>query len=1616
MEVFLLESLENGKKGVGGSPLSDQNALAGFHPLVLEWFRARYGSPTAIQSAAWPKIRAGGHCLVIAPTGSGKTLTAFLSALDRLIRDPDDRGVMRVLYVSPLKALNNDIERNLLSPLGELAKTFADAGRPFPEIHVRVRSGDTPESERRKILKRPPEVFITTPESLNLILSSPRGRSILSTVTTVILDEIHAVVSEKRGTHLITAVERTARMAGEFQRIAISATVRPADKVASFVAGPNRRIDVVTTEEKKAYDLSVVNPPTPVESETADDAKRPTGARFEALSKDMYERIKHNRSTLIFVTTRSHAEKVSTLLNTIAVDNGEEPPAYAHHGSLSREIRTVVERRMKEGMLPAIVATNSLELGIDIGPLDEVFLVKTPATVAATLQRVGRAGHRVGETSRACFYPLAGRDFLDAAVMVEAVLDGAIEEHMPMRAPLDVLAQVIVSMCSITRWRVDELFSFFRSTAPYQDLARTSFDAVLEMLAGRYQDSRISELKPRIRWDRIEGTVEAMPGVSAVLYSSGGTIPDRGYFALRTGAERARVGELDEEFVWERRVGDVFAFGNKRWEITAINDKDVEVVPTSRLPNATAFWRGEAPNRSFTFGRRLLEFLDRWGERTDDPAFEEYLRDELGLDTHARDALRELLDRQRAITGTGLPGRRRIVVEAFSEPADTSSGTQILIHTLWGGRINHPLSLVLSAAWEEATGSRLDMFADNDAILIMLPAGEETATEELVRALRELAPDRIVPLLRSRLESSGFFGGRFRENAGRALLLPKKGFAGRTPLWLNRIRAKRILERVSKYSDFPILTETWRQCLQDEFDIETLVALVGELNDGDIDIEVCATSAPSPFASSLIWQRTNFFMYESDLPNPRGESALSNAVIEELVDQSQLRPTMPIHLIEELRSRLKRTAPGYGPESERELRDFLDERVFIPVDEFAQHAASLEEEIEPANYVLLIRRPAGSAGGSAEEEAEERARDNVATGEPVAVASPEGAARFYCAGVPVDYAAFGPGAPAPLAAERMEAVRRLAGSLEPERSAIARAELVRAFVRYEACVPVERVVAFFHGQGHGQAPGTRHGDGTDLRELIEELRRSGELIVDRISDEGAGPSGAAPPQGATPQGAGSSSAAESPAVGGPVNGDGPAGRGGSPEGEAPRGPAEGMEVAERDNLERLLRMLRRERRAGTAAMQTHAPEDFTRLVATLHGIASATGAANGEGAEGGEADPAEVVDRLSLYPAPAAVWEADLLAPRLAGASVNRLLASGDFLWRGCGSGRLTFMREEDIDLPAARPAAASNPDEEANAGSTAIFPLDHGSFRFAELAASFAGSPEELQKHLWHEVWRGTVTSDSFDAVRNAVNSGSTPGVEQNTNAPASTRRSHLSRRSPIGRRPSLTRKTLAGPPGRWRPLLYPTEQNDAVEIAELEKEQARILLSRYGVVNRQICSRELPGMRWSKVFGALRLLELGGEAMGGIFFEGLALPQFASSEAMGTLGRLSEAFFWIHSMDPAALSGLGGLETNIQIPARAVGTHLVYFGRTLLASTKRHGRVVDFYTPANAEVFRNTRVSDGFTAFFAFLLARPAVHARRLVLESVNGRPTRESGYDDILTSIGFRRDYKGYILEKR
>ena len=928
--------------------MGNDGALEVFHPLIRTWFTERVGEPTDAQRLAWPRIAAGEHVLLTAPTGSGKTLAAFLWALGRLLGGTWPGGTVRVLYVSPLKALNTDIRRNLLKPLEELTARFEAAGEQAPEVRVLTRSGDTPAEERARMARRPPEILITTPESLNILLTSRRGRAMLSGLATVILDEIHAVLSSKRGVHLITAVERLVRLSGEFQRLALSATVRPLERVAQWVGGyeitgsaedasyRRRAVAVVEAPSHKRYDIAVRFP-----GEGADDPATPDGV-WSWLVGELKQPLARNRSTLVFANSRRMVEKVARLVN----EEGPTRMVYSHHGSLSREVRAVVEERLKDGELRGIVATNSLELGIDIGSLDEVVLVQTPAAIASAVQRIGRAGHAVGETSRGTFLPIYQRDLLAATVVGRAVREGAIEPVRPVEGALDVLAQVIVSASVGETWRVDELFAALRACDPYHALSRRQFDLVLEMLAGRYAEVRVRELKPLLALDRVDGTVRALPGAERLVYSSGGTIPDRGYYHLRVAESGALLGELDEEFVWERSVGDTFTLGVQTWRIDGVTHNDVLVRPAHARQAMAPFWRADERDRGFEFSEKVALFLEAAEGGLDDPAFRRRLEEEHGLDAKAAEALLRYLQAQKAATGA-LPHRHRLVAERVADPQGTGERTQTILHTLWGGRVNRPFAIALQAAWRRRHGVPLEVIHDDDCVIVA--AAGPVRAEDLLALVRA---EDVEGLLRDELESTGFFGARFRAAAGCALLLPREGFRRRTPLWLSRQRAKELLEAVRRFEDFPIVLEAWRSCLRDDLDLPNLRAVLEELRDGRIAVHEATTTSPSPFAANASWRRTNALMYEDDTPTA-GRSRLRPDLLREVVFATHLRPRVPVSKVEVFGRKLRRTFPGYSPRGAVELLAWAAERVVIPVAEWREllEAMATDHGLDPAALV-----------------------------------------------------------------------------------------------------------------------------------------------------------------------------------------------------------------------------------------------------------------------------------------------------------------------------------------------------------------------------------------------------------------------------------------------------------------------------------------------------------------------------------------------------------------------------------------------------------------------------------------------------------------------------------------
>lgn len=903
------------------------SALDFFHPLIRRWFIERLGPPTEVQEESWRAIRDGRHVLLTAPTGSGKTLAAFLFAINQLATGAWPGGTVRVLYVSPMKALNNDVAKNLTRPLTEIAEYFRAAGVPFPEIRVQTRSGDTPGSERQKMYRRPPEIFITTPESLNILVTSKSGRRLLTGVAAVILDEIHAVLPEKRGTHLITAVDRLVRLSGEFQRIALSATVRPLTTVADFVGGQvlapgghyeKRPVTIIRADMAKDLGVTVTFPAEAKENIT--DA-----TWWPAMVKAFKEIIATHNSTLFFTNSRRHAEKVTRLIN----EDEPDDLAYSHHGSLAREIRLAVEEKLKNGELRAIVATNSLELGIDIGDLDRVVLIQSPFSVAHAIQRIGRSGHAVGQKSHGLLFPLHGKDFVHAAVLARAVREKDIEEAHPVDSPLDVLAQVILAMTVAEQWQVDELFDVIRTSYPYRNLTRQQFDLVLAMLAGRYADSKVRELTSRVRLDRLAGTVEAKDGAAFVLYTAGGTIPDRGAYVMRHQETKARLGELDEEFVWERRLGETFALGAQVWRIQAITQSDVLVVPVARSHNIIPFWKAEPMHRDFHLSERIGEFLEYCNDRLEDPGLAAQLTDEYAMDASAADYLHSYLRLQREASGADLPHRHHLLIEHYDDPLNKSDSKQVILHALWGGRVNYPFSLALSAAWQEQHGYPLQVFADNDCMLLMLP--HDFGANDLLGLVDS---GNIERLLRGKLEDSGYFGAHFRENCGRALLLPKPSIKKRMPLWLNRLRAKKLFEAILRYEDFPILLETWRECLHDHFDLAHLKLILDELEAGRIAVSEVVTHHPTPFADGVVWQQTNKFMYEDDSAAGGRQSSLSDSLIRELVFTSHLRPKLDAELIEVFLAKIQRTGPGYAPLSGADLIETVEERLLLPEDEW----------------------------------------------------------------------------------------------------------------------------------------------------------------------------------------------------------------------------------------------------------------------------------------------------------------------------------------------------------------------------------------------------------------------------------------------------------------------------------------------------------------------------------------------------------------------------------------------------------------------------------------------------------------------------------------------------------
>ena len=954
-------------------------ALRAFHPIVAEWFGSTYGEATKVQEEAWTRIAAGENVLAIAPTGSGKTLAAFLHAISRFATGELAPGGLRVLYVSPLKALNEDVRRNLEVPLEGIAALFKARGLSFPAIRAETRSGDTPQAQRRRFLSKPPEILCTTPESLAILLDSPRARPVLSGVRLVVLDEIHAVAASKRGSLLACSVGRLGLLAGEFQRVALSATLKPPKEACEFVGGlrlercadgtaryERRDVALVAPEIEKRIEFSVEFPSPSIPAAHDGGMVGGDANRYDAVIPAIAERLKHVRSLLVFTDSRRRAERMAYLLN----EREGQGTAYAHHGSLAKEARLVIEERFKAGELRCVVATASLELGIDIGTVDEVVLAGAPPEINAALQRAGRSGHGVGGVSRAVVYPFHGMDLLRAAAVVGRSRRARDVEPLKIpRSPLDILAQVLLSMTADREWKIDELYDTICSFPPFERLSRMLFDTTVDMLAGRFAlggrpgagSPRLRELEPRVYFDRVSGGIRAREGVRNLLYFSGGAIPDRGHYSMRIKGSGAKIGELDEEFVYERKVGDAFTLGAQSWRIVDIGAEAVEVLPLGETSDFIPFWKAESRFRSPEVSARLLRLVDRLAGEGREEA-ESLLAAEYRFSKEAARAAVGFLKSQAEWAGprghgeaATLPGLARVAIEAYADPTRRGEAHCIVIHTLRGGAVNEALGLALASAYEEAGGLVPEIIADDDFVLLVMPAGEEAAAAEeagqrVAALLLSLGSrERIEGLIRSRLEGSGLFGAQFRENAGRALLIPRGGPGKRTPFWVTRLKAKRLFDVVSSRPDFPITAETWRSCLVDLFDMDAVCDLVDGIESRRIELSVFGSRLPSPFAKEAIWRETGEFMYRGDALSARASSSVSDRVIEEALRSSRLRPRLDPALVADFERRAKRLLPGWGPQTPFELAEWVKERVLVPLSELGElvgaGAAGLAEEL-----------------------------------------------------------------------------------------------------------------------------------------------------------------------------------------------------------------------------------------------------------------------------------------------------------------------------------------------------------------------------------------------------------------------------------------------------------------------------------------------------------------------------------------------------------------------------------------------------------------------------------------------------------------------------------------------
>ncbi len=1659
---------------------NSQSLLASFLPPVRDWFAETFGDPTPPQAQGWPAIQRGEHTLILAPTGSGKTLAAFLWGIDQLFRELDESADQRIsekankrasesadrrtqnpkpktqnpiepgirlVYISPLKALNNDIHRNLRVPLAGIRAKADKMGLDLPHLNVAVRSGDTPQRDRQAMLREPPHILITTPESLYLLLTSPKAREMFRTVHTVIVDEIHTLAGNKRGVHLSLSLERLQHLAdAPIQRIGLSATIEPLDEAARFLGGYEwreesadqrisesanselrmtndesapptthnpqpttltlqpRPVTLVNAAYQKALDLKVVT--------VVDDFRNlPGDSVWPSIIPQVLDLIRAHKTTLVFTNNRRLAERAGDYLNeqwnaeasgklTGLIKNGAATglglmatgdgtragPVRVHHGSVSKETRLEIESQLKAGELPALVGTSSLELGIDIGAIDLIVQLQSPKSVAQGLQRVGRSGHLVGQTSIGRIFPTHREDVVEAAAIAGGMLRGAVEPTATPRHPLDVLAQHIVAMVSAETWDADALFALVRQAYAYTDLTARVFQTTLEMLAGRYPSQAYRELRARLDWDRVNNRLAALPGSRMLALTNGGTIPNTGAFGAYLADGKTRLGELDEEFVFETRIGDTLMLGSQVWRVLDIDENRVTVTEAPGAIPRMPFWRGDFPWRPYELGQRvgafrrtvaeklatlrrdlglpddapfkeILDSYHRATENTEDTEKKEeklcalcvsvanlltWLGEMYALDARSAWNTLDYLAGQLDQTGA-LATDRSILVEVFD---DALGDPRMVVHSPFGGRVNGPWGLALAGALRERTGVEIEVETNDDGILLRLLESDADFPLDVVT---EMGPAEARERILRELPDSAVFGARFRQNAARALLLPGVGRGKRTPFWLQRLRAKELYQVVRKFDDFPIVIETYRDCLQDVLDLPHLEEVLGDIQRGDITVTVMESRAPSPVAESLMFNFISTRMYEWDAPKAEQQLqqlAINRDLLQDLLKDVALDELLRPEAIEAVRGQLQHTLPTTLARTYQELAVLLQQMGDLSPTEVAQRAL-----VDPSGWVSQL------------------AGEGRLIGMDIPTATkPE--FRWVFAEYATDYKA------------AFEAISQRIQRILTDKSSVESAESVQSVQSVETVEAARRILERFlswAGPVTLDAIRARYAFPADWLEAeLDRLIAARELVHGHF----------------TPQAEVTSTEAE---------------------------------FVDRRALEQIHRRTLSILRQEVQPVPFTVYADFLARWQHVHPAERLMG----------EGSLVKVFQQLRAMPVVGRVWERDVLPLRLPAyhpAALDALCHSGELLWIGSGGadpryGRVRFLFRGEGH------AFLESPDVSAlgeQAQAVYEFLKSEGAVFFNDIGEALGLEDAAVESALIALVLAGVATNDSLEAMRQLVQEGKpqppAPRQYSSLEADLAQRRAELGLDArPVGHKPERARYKSArqrvrqrveqqvAPPrwvGRWTLVQRFSVMGKPLSAGERTARQARQLLARYGVVTRECLENEAGSWDWSLIYQELQRQEMRGEVRRGYFVQGLSGAQFALPDVVEQLRALRDTAdeaepVVLNTCDPANLYG----------PARE-GSDALTFTRvpsTWLAQVR--GLPVLVAANTGASITAAPGVDEGtLQRALKALCTHLTRFEQRVIVETWNDAPVLESAGAGLIEAAGGYRYYPGMAWEQR